>query len=215
MPGICALGAVAFIPSVEGFWTWNGAIAALVLGSNLLHDDGTTVWPFYVGVVAVPMIVFKSAACGGWWSLWIFLFIFGEVPLADYLVGVDVGNQTRAEQKHLHHAFWMKLQTILVCPVVAGSIAYGAWYCAHEATSLPHAIGVGLSVGVISGAIGIVVGHELCHKASPVERVLGRFLLVAVGYGHFYVEHTLGHHKMVATDEDPATARPSRLSLNT
>jgi len=26
-------------------------------------------------------------------------------------------------------------------------------------------------------------------------------------YGHFYVEHTLGHHKLVCTDEDPATAR--------
>jgi alkane 1-monooxygenase len=35
----------------------------------------------------------------------------------------------------------------------------------------------------------------------------GRFLLTAVTYGHFYVEHTLGHHKDVCTDRDAATAR--------
>jgi len=31
--------------------------------------------------------------------------------------------------------------------------------------------------------------------------------LFAVSYGHFFVEHVHGHHKMVALDEDPATAR--------
>ncbi|CAM9572786.1 unnamed protein product [Laminaria digitata] len=28
-----------------------------------------------------------------------------------------------------------------------------------------------------------------------------------ISYGHFFVEHNRGHHKLVATDEDPATAR--------
>lgn len=28
-----------------------------------------------------------------------------------------------------------------------------------------------------------------------------------ISYGHFYVEHNRGHHKQVATEEDPATAR--------
>ena len=68
-------------------------------------------------------------------------------------------------------------------------------------------LGFGVSAGFYSGAIGITVGHELCHKASWLERALGRLLLCSVCYGHFYVEHTMGHHKDVATDADPATAR--------
>ena len=31
--------------------------------------------------------------------------------------------------------------------------------------------------------------------------------LAQTGYGHFYVEHNRGHHKRVATVEDPATSR--------
>lgn len=34
-------------------------------------------------------------------------------------------------------------------------------------------------------------------------------MCVMISYGHFYVEHNRGHHKLVATDEDPATARYS------
>lgn len=32
-------------------------------------------------------------------------------------------------------------------------------------------------------------------------------MCVIISYGHFYVEHNRGHHKAVATEEDPATAR--------
>lgn len=32
-------------------------------------------------------------------------------------------------------------------------------------------------------------------------------MCVVISYGHFYVEHNRGHHKQVATEEDPATAR--------
>ncbi|CAN0474700.1 unnamed protein product [Scytosiphon promiscuus] len=35
----------------------------------------------------------------------------------------------------------------------------------------------------------------------------GRAMCVVMSYGHFYVEHNRGHHKQVATDADPATAR--------
>jgi alkane 1-monooxygenase len=38
-------------------------------------------------------------------------------------------------------------------------------------------------------------------------RGIGVFLLVLCCYGHFRIEHVYGHHKHVATKEDPATAR--------
>jgi hypothetical protein len=37
--------------------------------------------------------------------------------------------------------------------------------------------------------------------------VIFRSSVVRRGYGHFFVEHTRGHHKDVATPEDPASAR--------
>jgi len=36
---------------------------------------------------------------------------------------------------------------------------------------------------------------------------LEKITLICVCYGHFFVEHLQGHHKRVATEEDPATSR--------
>lgn len=64
-----------------------------------------------------------------------------------------------------------------------------------------------ISVGMITGSIGINVAHELLHKNNFIESSLSKILLCSVCYGHFYIEHIWGHHKKVATLEDPATSR--------
>jgi alkane 1-monooxygenase len=62
-------------------------------------------------------------------------------------------------------------------------------------------------VGINSGYSGLVVAHELIHRASSGMQQLGRLMLVSVLYEHFYTEHVRGHHARVGTGEDPATAR--------
>lgn len=186
-------------------------LAAATLGvalTQFIPDDGTTVIPYYIHLV-IPGLVIKSFEAGGLWSLSIFVFIFVVVPILDYAIGVDVTNQTREQQRNLNGERRFRWQTLFVVPCVAAMIAYGAYLVnttAATATTLEF-VGLSLSVGVYTGAIGITTGHELCHKAGLLEPMCGRALLVAVTYGHFYVEHTLGHHKDVATDLDPATAR--------
>ncbi len=64
-----------------------------------------------------------------------------------------------------------------------------------------------LLVGASSGYSGIVVAHELIHRANPLLHQVGRAILVTVLYEHFYTEHLRGHHVRVATPDDPATAR--------
>jgi alkane 1-monooxygenase len=58
-----------------------------------------------------------------------------------------------------------------------------------------------------SSEIGIIVAHELIHRAPAHLQLMGRLLLCSVGYEHFYTEHVRGHHALVATSDDPATAR--------
>ncbi|HLK10254.1 MAG TPA: fatty acid desaturase [Candidatus Binatia bacterium] len=64
-----------------------------------------------------------------------------------------------------------------------------------------------LLVGVNSGYSGIVVAHELIHRAERHRQLLGRLLLCTVLYEHFFTEHLRGHHARVGTPDDPATAR--------
>lgn len=68
-------------------------------------------------------------------------------------------------------------------------------------------LGVGFSVGFITGAQGITFAHELGHSKSKWDRFLGWLLMTSVCYGHFMVEHYRGHHPRAATAEDPASAR--------
>lgn len=68
------------------------------------------------------------------------------------------------------------------------------------------ALGLVITVGMING-IGINTAHELGHKTNSLERWLPKLTPAPVAYGHFFVEHNEGHHKNVATPEDPASSR--------
>jgi alkane 1-monooxygenase len=56
-----------------------------------------------------------------------------------------------------------------------------------------------------SGAI--LLGHELGHKNNRADRIAAQVANGLVGYGHFCIEHNVGHHVHVATPEDCASAR--------
>lgn len=62
-------------------------------------------------------------------------------------------------------------------------------------------------MGMLCGTFGINVGHELGHRVNKFEQVLAKALLLTSLYMHFFTEHNKGHHKRVATPEDPSSAR--------
>lgn len=51
-----------------------------------------------------------------------------------------------------------------------------------------------------------LVSHELLHKLNKMDQISGTLHQIKVLYMHFTIEHVLGHHRRVATPEDPATA---------
>lgn len=63
------------------------------------------------------------------------------------------------------------------------------------------------TMGVLCGVYGINVAHELGHRTRRWERDLARSLLLSSLYMHFIIEHNRGHHRRVATPDDPASAR--------
>jgi alkane 1-monooxygenase len=91
-------------------------------------------------------------------------------------------------------------------PIQYGVTIYGAWLAMRPQTSWLAYAGLIFSVGMING-IGINTAHELGHKRESLERWLARITLAPVAYGHFFVEHNRGHHRNVATPEDPASSR--------
>lgn len=73
-----------------------------------------------------------------------------------------------------------------------------------------HLVGA-LYVGLMVSMIGTVVGHELVHRnTDKVSLVIGRWLLAMSFDSNFSIEHVYGHHRYVATSQDPATAPRGR-----
>mgnify|MGYP006170477335 CR=1 FL=1 len=64
-----------------------------------------------------------------------------------------------------------------------------------------------VSMGLLCGAFGINVAHELGHRVNKFEQFLAKMLLLTSLYMHFFIEHNKGHHKHVATASDPSTAK--------
>jgi alkane 1-monooxygenase len=62
-------------------------------------------------------------------------------------------------------------------------------------------------MGLLCGTFGINIGHELGHRIKPFEQWLAKASLMTSLYMHFFIEHNKGHHKHVATPQDPSSAR--------
>ena len=73
-----------------------------------------------------------------------------------------------------------------------------------------HCIGL-FYVGLMTSIIGTVVGHELVHRTTDkISVCIGRWLLAFSFDSNFSIEHVYGHHRYVATPDDPATAPRER-----
>lgn len=150
-----------------------------------------------------PLLCVLGLAQGG---AWVFLgpaWSLGIAVALDLIVPADrAGREVPARLRPA-----MALLTWAVLPVVAGTVAYGVWLAGTREMAWWEFWGAALAVGTVSGGIGITTAHELVHRRKAWERGLGIALLALTLYAHFRIEHVHGHHRRVATPDDPATAR--------
>lgn len=132
------------------------------------------------------------------------VFAYGFVPVVDWIVDRLLRDKQRVEDVS-DWPWWMYRLVVWLWPVVqTGTLLLYVWDVMERGAD--KVLARALSMGFVAAG-GINVAHELFHKRRWMERAAGRYLLVLAGYGHFAVEHSLGHHRKVATEEDPATAR--------
>jgi alkane 1-monooxygenase len=143
---------------------------------------------------------------GGAWVWLTPAFVFVVVPLLDVPFGLETKDPDPAvvgSGRTGLHQVWLVSWVLVQLGLMAWTFAR----VADPGASGLERLGWVVSLGVVNGACGITIAHELMHRRSRWEFRLSELLMALVAYPHFCVEHVFGHHKHVATPHDPATAR--------
>jgi len=143
----------------------------------------------------------------GIWLWFTVALMYAILPAADYLFGLDDANPDdeliEKIQGQRYYVYIMYLATVVHWVSLVGM----AYVVSQYDWSWLSILGGALSAGIING-VGLVAGHEMGHKVNDKAQVTcAKLILACSGYGHFFIEHNKGHHKDVATPEDPASSR--------
>lgn len=161
----------------------------------------------YLLAYSIPIVAFFGIYYQGLWaySAWAYSFIL--LPILEMILPLNENNYSETEvQSRLANRFYDILLYLNV-PIVYGMIWFTLTKVTTSQLTIFEIIGSILSLGVVLGSNGINVGHELGHRETLFERILGKLLLIPSHYTHFFIEHNHGHHLHVSTPEDPSTAK--------
>lgn len=157
------------------------------------------------GVTIGPVAYLMGATSEAWFFV-AFAFFYGVIPLLDWLLGEDLSNPPESVVPRLEADRYYRWINYAVVPVLWGSLLFNCIFVAtHELSWMAW-----LATTIITGSMlgfGLNLSHELGHKKDWLGRKLGLFNSALGGYGHFSIEHNRGHHRHVATTEDPASSK--------
>lgn len=154
-----------------------------------------------------PLAAFIGLKLGGIYSPGSVYLGFVIIPLVELVLPPSAYNPTKEEELQLRKNRFFDIILYLNLPIFIGLLLYFYHIILTRPLTGWEVAGMILNMGVIAGSMGINVAHELGHRHTQFDRWIARLLLIPNLYGHFTIEHNWGHHKNVATPEDPATAR--------
>lgn len=128
------------------------------------------------------------------------------IPSIDKMMGVDPDNPPEQAIADLEDDPYYARVVKLFIPFQYAANIYGLYLASKKSTSLIDRIMIGHMLGVVNG-VAINTAHELSHKPGKLEHYLSHLALAPTGYNHFRIEHPYGHHRRVATPEDPASSQ--------
>lgn len=175
---------------------------------------------FFLPYLVPLLTIVTHYSSTAWHSLIPAIFVWVAIPLFDMAVSLAGSiflsspscarrrSRTLAERRELDGRASFRAAIYMWPPTQLLLLVWAS----HRVTVDPSTFwslrtaGLAASIGLIA-AEGMNCAHELLHRRSQLERALGDMLLISVWYGHFAIEHARGHHKRVATPNDPATLR--------
>ena len=134
------------------------------------------------------------------------IYIFVMVPVVDIVVGEDQHNPPEAVMPAMMKDNFYRFSIYPHIANIYVLFAVTIWFVGTQDLPLWSYAALIISAGIGSGGV-LTLSHELGHKTDKLDRLVAKIGVSIIGYGHFNIEHNRGHHVMVSTPEDPASAR--------
>ncbi|CAN5356329.1 alkane 1-monooxygenase [soil metagenome] len=161
---------------------------------------------YAIGYLA-PASALVALYVGGLVSFLTPFIMFVIIPgLEFFFTGTDK-NFTKEEEETAKGKWVFDSMLYLNVPIQWGVIIYMLFRVTGGGLETYEIVGMVSSVGMCCGVLGVNVAHELGHRRKWYEQWMAKALLLSTLYMQFFIEHNRGHHKNVATDLDPASAR--------
>ena len=161
----------------------------------------------YLSPLTIYIAAYTSFTNTGWLTWLPMLYAWVLVPATELLLQPNPANLDAAEEEMARKNRWYDYMLYIIVPFQYAALFI---FLSSLETATLHwweIAGRVASMGLLCGTFGINVAHELGHRIQPFEQWLAKSLLATSLYMHFFIEHNKGHHKNVATPEDPSSAR--------
>ena len=161
----------------------------------------------YLMAFSVPLSVFISIYFREIFSYTSTLYVFLFIPIVELFLPTHLSTFSEQESKSRLKDKFFDWLLYLNVPIVYLILFYGLYSFANSDLQPYEYFGFGLSLGILLATNAVNVAHELGHRKNKFDVFITRLLLLPCLYMHFTMEHNYGHHKNVATELDPASAK--------
>ena len=161
----------------------------------------------FFSAFSLPIMLMLGYYLGGIGNYLTIVFVFGAIPVLDHYIGTDKENIEKEDEKELSQELFFKFVLYSWVFIQIGLLLWAMSVVVSGTLAWWEIIGFSISLGLVTGGVGITVAHELGHKTDKLDQFFSKTLLFMVGYMHFFIEHNRGHHVWVATPHDAATSQ--------
>ena len=155
---------------------------------------------------AIAIALYFASLGNPWTMLYPLAYTFIGVPIIDALMGEDGHNPPEEVVRSMARDNYYRALLYAGIALLFATFFLVAWFLGTHDLPWWAYLFLALGTGFNSGG-AILLGHELGHKNNRADRIAAQVSNGLVGYGHFCIEHNVGHHVHVATPEDCASAR--------
>ena len=161
---------------------------------------------FTVAPLSLAFFAYLSFTQRGVLTYSAFLYAYAIIPLIEFFLKNDERNLSEFEESLAKKNIAYDLLLYVSVALHVALLSLFLFSLEDGGLQMYEVVGRIFSMGLVT-TFAINLAHELGHRQTWGEQFLSKLMLLTTLMMHFFIEHNRGHHKNVATFEDPSTAR--------